>query len=49
MGWRRVLPSNLRWPWPLGVIDDGDKLPTEIDLAAQMGFYTFTLRQALSG
>jgi GntR family transcriptional repressor for pyruvate dehydrogenase complex len=32
----------------VGLINDGDKLPPEIELAAEMGVSTVTLRQALS-
>lgn len=40
--------QQLEMALAVGLLNDGDKLPTEIDLAAEMGVSTVTLRQALS-
>lgn len=40
--------QQLEMALAVGLLNDGDKLPTEIDLAAELGVSTVTLRQALS-
>ena len=40
--------NQLETALTVGLINDGDKLPPEIELAAEMGVSTVTLRQALS-
>lgn len=40
--------QQLEMALAVGLLNDGDKLPTEVDLAAELGVSTVTLRQALS-
>ena len=42
-----AIARRLRTAIGLGILEDGEKLPTEMDLARQLGVTAFSLREAL--